>query len=499
MRVVTSFAISYRHIYLCKQGEVNLRDVVQSHRFLTFTLPSLEKSGDEVSNLGKTLLVSAKAASSYGLGESMEGTREEAVDNLPANYPIPYKFNFDEFSFYVMEDFSLLPAQLRGINISVLLGAQDFIGTTRAGEIDAGSILANARTKFFGALEDSSTFQKLSELVGEVDMLIYSRFGNKGTLGNRIVPEMEVQHTRRSPLDLQELQGQVEGQFHVLQRGRLSRIKTYYPNLNENTVLDNFHLIRLVPSFSPSTSHLSHLKLLKDFVEILSARDAVYNKPQLLNEVVINGEGSADQNAIEGLLNYAHKSRFNVKAHLEAKSKEESSETGESSTPENNASEGSENVQEAPNETEDLPAYENQGSLQKDVEAAVDEWGSSEFFEDETGPENEGTDEPPTDRCDDDLYRQTQEAANAYFEDSSPESEEGVYALTTEECKAIEKRYEMLGRLLGEPEETAKSSAASIVNNIRKKVFYLIPPKPSSAPDIKLKIKSLMEQQDLFG
>lgn len=501
MRVVTSFAISYRHIYLCKQGEVNMRDVVQSHRCLTFTLPSLEKSGDEVSNLGKTLLVAAKSASSFGLGETMEGTREEAVDNLPANYPVPYKFNFDEFSFYVMENFSLLPAQFRGINLSCLMGAQDYIGTTRAGEIDSGSIIANARTKLFGALEDSTTWEKIRELVGEVDMLSFSRYTNFGTLGNRFVPDMEAQHTRRCPLEIKELQEQVEGQFHCLQRGKISRLKTYYPNINENTVLDNYHLQRLIPSFKPKGEALQRLKTMRDFVSMLSQQNTLVLKPELIHEIVINEHINSDDKAIQGLKQYAQKTRFNLTSQLSnTKNAVETTDQAQN-TDLTDASENDVTEQNAASEIAyindadaEIPILENDPKHQDALDNVVDEWSMG--LEETTEPTY--TEPAVQNDTDEDLLYQTQLSAESYFSNDQTPAEEGVYALTESECQAIEERYEFLGRLLGESEENAKKEAKNIVNCIRKKVFYLLPPKPNAEPDMKERIKSLMEQADLF-
>lgn len=485
MRVVTSFAISYRHIYMCKQGEVNLRDCVQSHRCLTFTLPSLEKSGDEVSTLGKTILVAAKAASSFGLGESMEGTREEAVENLPANYPIPYKFNFDEFSFYVIKNMSLLPAQLRGINISCLMGAQDFIGTERAGEIDAESILANARTKCFGGLEDVKTWTKLRELVSEVDMLTFSRFTNKGVFGNRFIPDMDVQHTRRCPLEISELQQQVEGQFHVLQRGKVSKLKTYYPNITQDNVMDNYHLIRLVETLLPSKTQLTSLTLVRDFISILASRDSVV-KPNKLSILAKNDTSScADQVAIANLADFARKSRFDLSTSVERKRQENQQ------APEQNAQDHERESTDTNTDNAEAPVYEDGGNHQEELENIIDEW-SEAFVEESTDDETEAEAEA------DDLYRQTTDNAESFYDTYEGTSTDGVYALTDTECDAIEKRYQLLGLLLGEEQHEAKVSAAKIVDDIRKKVFYLIPPKPNSDNDIQAKVAALMKQTDLF-
>lgn len=476
MRVVTSFAISYRHIYFHEQGEVNLRDCVQSKRNLTFTLPSLEKSGDEVKTLGKTLLTAAKAASSFGLGETMEGTRESIIENLPANYPRPYKFAFDEFSFYVIEDFSLLPAQFRGINLSFLLGAQDFKGTERAGEIDAESLLGNARTKLFGAVEDVSTWLKLKELISEVDMLVYNRFTNKGAIAHRFVPDLEVQHVRRVPLEMSEVQEQVEGQFCLLNRGKISKITTFYPNITSSNITDNYYLVRLVTAFPPSEKRLNHLKLMNSFINLLYQERKLMQISPILAETNTDISELGDTNAINGLLSFSERSKFSLTAKLS------NNKNDEQNTQESPKEENKETYADIDQET---IVIENSDNHQA-VDDAVNEWemlatGSLSLYEDS-----------------EDLLNETQGAAVDYF-DNNIQPTEGVFALTDKECTEIENRYLSLSQLLGYSREDSEINASSIVEDIRKKVFYLLPPKPTAAPDIKSKVQNLMNQADLFN
>lgn len=492
MRVITSFAISYRHIYYCQQGEVNMRDTVKSRRSLTFTLPPLEKSPDEVQNLGKTMLVAARSASSYGLGTTMEGTREETVNNLPAAHPIPYKFAFDEFSFYVLEGFSLMPAQLRGINISCLTGSQDYAGTKRAGEIDAESIFSNARTKYFGALEDSSTWEKVREIVGEVDMAIYDKLMNVGSMVGRYVPDLDLRLTRRCPLSISELQSQVEGQFHIMQRGKVRKIKTYYPNINENTVVDNFHIIRLVKSLGPSEARLKKLRIMQDFLAILSSNDFNLAPAGLLSECVSGAShnDSSDKTALEGLARYYKKTRFSIDIHS-GEINDPQSHPASANNPE------SESVEPEGDETpstsskqdpEVVPTYsdEQASHKQEEHEAAIDEFFNDVF---------DGT-APSITADEDDLLLQTQMEVNKHYASALPKN--GVFGLTDTECNAIQSRLENLGLLLGESEEDAINSSARIVMDMRKNVFYLIPPKPNSESNIKAKAAMLIQQADLF-
>ncbi len=68
-RVFTSLADTYGHIVRTDLPEVDLRDVVLNRRILVVLLPALEKSPDELANLGKIIVSSMKTMMASGLGE----------------------------------------------------------------------------------------------------------------------------------------------------------------------------------------------------------------------------------------------------------------------------------------------------------------------------------------------------------------------------------------------------------------------------------------------
>ena len=72
-RVFTSLADTYGHIMRTNLADVDLKDVVLNRRILVVLLPALEKSPDELSNLGKIVIASLKAMMAAGLGENVEG------------------------------------------------------------------------------------------------------------------------------------------------------------------------------------------------------------------------------------------------------------------------------------------------------------------------------------------------------------------------------------------------------------------------------------------
>ncbi len=72
-RVFGSLADTYGHIIRTNLAEVDLKDIVLNRRILVVLLPALEKSPEELSNLGKVVIASLKAMMAAGLGDEVEG------------------------------------------------------------------------------------------------------------------------------------------------------------------------------------------------------------------------------------------------------------------------------------------------------------------------------------------------------------------------------------------------------------------------------------------
>ena len=77
--VFGSLADTYGHIIRINLAEVDLKDVVLNRRILVVLLPALEKSPDELANLGKVIIASLKAMMAAGLGDAVEGTYREVI------------------------------------------------------------------------------------------------------------------------------------------------------------------------------------------------------------------------------------------------------------------------------------------------------------------------------------------------------------------------------------------------------------------------------------
>ncbi len=85
-RVFSSLADTYGHIIRTNLAEVDFKDVVLNRRILVVLLPALEKSPEELANLGKIIVASLKAMMAAGLGEEVEGTYRDVISRNP---PMP--------------------------------------------------------------------------------------------------------------------------------------------------------------------------------------------------------------------------------------------------------------------------------------------------------------------------------------------------------------------------------------------------------------------------
>ncbi len=168
VRVFTSLADTYGHIMRTNLAEVDLRDVVLNRRILCVLLPALEKSLDELSNLGKVIVSTLKAMITSGLGEHVEGEYSDLVDAKPTNSKTPFLCVLDEYGYYAVEGFAIVPAQARSLGFSIIFAGQDLPAFQKASKEEAASIGANTNIKVCMKLEDpTETWDFFMKSAGE--------------------------------------------------------------------------------------------------------------------------------------------------------------------------------------------------------------------------------------------------------------------------------------------------------------------------------------------
>src|SRR3984885_11304593 len=181
-RAFGSLADTYGHIVRTNLAEVDLKDVVLNRRILVVLLPALEKAPDELANLGKVIIASLKAMMAAGLGDSVEGTYKEVVSRKPTTSITPYLCILDEYGYYAVKGFAVVPAQARSLGFSVIFAGQDLPAFQKASKEEAASIGANTNIKICMKLEDPhETWEFFMKTAGEAYVTHVSGFQSKET------------------------------------------------------------------------------------------------------------------------------------------------------------------------------------------------------------------------------------------------------------------------------------------------------------------------------
>ncbi len=232
VRVFSSLADTYGHIIRVNLAEVDFEDVVLNRRILVVLLPALEKSPDELANLGKVIIASLKAMMAAGLGESVEGDYRDVIERKPTNAPTPYVCIMDEYGYYAVQGFAVVPAQARSLGFSAIFAGQDLPAFQKASKEEAASIGANTNIKICMKLEDpTETLDFFTKTAGEAYVTKVDSFQTKdSSISNTYMDTKSSSFEKRARIDLLDLKEQTEGEAHIFFRSKIIRAKMFYAN-----------------------------------------------------------------------------------------------------------------------------------------------------------------------------------------------------------------------------------------------------------------------------
>lgn len=321
-RVFTSLADTYGHILRTNLAEVDFKDVVLNRRILIVLLPALEKSPDELSNLGKVIVSSLKAMMAAGLGESVEGSYRDVITRKPTNAPTPFICVLDEYGYYAVEGFAVVPAQARSLGFSAIFAGQDLPAFQKASKEEALSIGANTNIKVCMKLEDPiETWDFFSKTAGEAFVTKVDAFQTRPeSVMNNYLDTRSASSERRARIDLLDLKDQGVGEAHVFFKSKIVRMKFFYANPKPTKDLRINHFLKVD---KPPTRQLLDLEeRTKSFEQAIKVKD-LYADVDVQNEqinfiaenIVKHAEKSAIERGVETLVSY--NSEFHA-AHQEA-------------------------------------------------------------------------------------------------------------------------------------------------------------------------------------
>lgn len=248
-KLLGSLSDSYGFIFKTNLGEVDFKDVVLNRRILVVLLPALEKSTDELANLGKIIVACLKQMMASALGSTIEGTYAEVVDTKPTNADMPFMTVLDEYGYYAVKGSAVMPAQARSIGFSMIFAGQDLPAFEKASKEEAASIVANCNVKIFMKLEDpDSTYSLFEKSVGEalvssVGVLEMQQGGLMTTF--QAGKSASVETKKRG--NLLDLKDQREGQAHVIFKSAVIRAQMFYASPPKPPYIRMNYFIRVEP------------------------------------------------------------------------------------------------------------------------------------------------------------------------------------------------------------------------------------------------------------
>ncbi|KTD32656.1 protein IcmO (DotL) [Legionella moravica] len=278
VRSFSSLADTYGHIIRTNLAEVDFKDVVLNRRILVVLLPALEKSPDELSNLGKIIVSSLKAMMAAGLGEEVEGDYRDVILRKPTNAPTPYMCILDEYGYYAVQGFAVVPAQARSLGFSAIFAGQDLPAFQKASKEEAASIGANTNIKICMKLEDpTETWDFFTKTAGEAYVTKVDSFQTKDTsIANSYMDTKSSSFEKRSRVDLLDLKEQTEGEAHIFFKSKIVRARMFYANPKPVKQLKINQFLKVEP---PPDDYLMKLqKQLSSFQQILDSGDLSINK-----------------------------------------------------------------------------------------------------------------------------------------------------------------------------------------------------------------------------
>lgn len=243
-KILGSLADSYGYIFRTNLGEVDFWDVVANRRILLVLLPALEKSPEELANLGKIVVACLKQMMATGLGSLLEGEYKKIIETKPTYAKTPFLCILDEYGYYAVKGAAVMPAQARSLGFSMIFAGQDYPAFEKASKEEAASTVANCNIKIFMKLEDpKETYDLFHKLVGEAYVTHVAGYqSNVGGLAGGYSDLQNANVEKRARGDLLDLKEQREGEAHIIFKSSVIRASMFYaaPKMPEKLTLNYF-------------------------------------------------------------------------------------------------------------------------------------------------------------------------------------------------------------------------------------------------------------------
>lgn len=266
-RALQSLGDDYGYIFDTQAADVDMLDVVLQRRVLVVLIPALEKSGDEIANLGKIVAATMKGMMGSTLGSTVEGSTATVIENKPTNSATPFMTVFDEVGYYTASGMAVMAAQARSLGFSLIFAGQDLPAMKKRVREEANSITANCNIKIFGKLEDpTETKEFFEKTVGEAYV---TEVGGFQASGGSYSDNTQASVQQRGKASYSGLKAMKEGQAIVCFGEDLAETNIFYANPGHAKAMRVSRFMSLPPP---------NEELIKNAPSITKMRDLLVNK-----------------------------------------------------------------------------------------------------------------------------------------------------------------------------------------------------------------------------
>lgn len=267
-RALQSLGDSYGYIFDTQAADVDMVDVVLNRRILVVLIPALEKSNDEIANLGKIVAATIKGMMGSTLGATVEGDSASVIENKPTRSATPFMTVFDEVGYYAASGMAVMAAQARSLGFCLVFSGQDLPAMRKRVKEEVNSIVANCNIKLFGKLEDPTEtkdfFEKTvgSALVVEASGFKYTGGDTTGFLQD--TGQGSIQTRARASYD--GLRALKEGEAVVTFGERVVDGSVFYCNPGHAKAMRVTRFLALPPPDKNLVTHASKITRLRDLM-----------------------------------------------------------------------------------------------------------------------------------------------------------------------------------------------------------------------------------------
>ncbi|NCC22480.1 MAG: type IV secretion protein IcmO [Alphaproteobacteria bacterium] len=265
-RSLQSLGDDYGYIFDTQAADVDMVDVVLNRRIVVVLIPALEKSGDEIANLGKIVAATIKGMMGSTLGATVEGDSAKVIENKPTHSATPFVTIFDEVGYYTAQGMAVMAAQARSLGFCLVFSGQDLPAMKKRVREEANSITANCNIKIFGKLEDPTEtkdfFEKTvgSAYVTEVQGFQLSGGASTGSYYDTKSAGVQV----RSKASYDDLRSYKEGQAIITFGDQVMEANFFYSNPGKAKAMRVTRFVALPPPDETLVKNASAITKLRD-------------------------------------------------------------------------------------------------------------------------------------------------------------------------------------------------------------------------------------------